>query len=682
MECNHFKRKKLIETTWAQPPPSSSSDNMKRHALIVVCSTSGNGDAPENASRFVRHIKKPPPLPTSSSSTLLPLEHVAYAVLGLGDTNYDKFCEAGKIIDKKLHEWGAKRSMALTCADEATGLEETVEPWLHTVLKQLGKACTADDDDDEHHGEAGKDTEAESTALNKEVEEKLSISVNETAQSTPSSTATADPITINGQSTKSSSSSDGNASLLNNITTPPNKSPTPLYILYGSATGNSEHIAKDLCSTYESYLQNPSFIGYFPSVVCCELNQFKKKCLDTWVLPPDSNNTNIKHGILIISSTTGNANAPENADRFYRWLKREPISNATFQHCAYAILGLGDSNYDVFNAIGKGIDKRLCELGGCRAAKVALADEATGLEDIVDPWVGSIIGTLANACKGGRQATTEIGNGSRVSMTTRTTGVLVSSPPPATSDLPRRAVVATTSKEETSEEQIDSSIEEKKMDSIDDERIAVPITSSSTTSVSEVNHDGIGVWTIRKLLSLSNDDPIPTIPNSSLPSVMTSLSSCELIHDEEGIATATHRSRGESIADNMTVSSASSGYLYTFNSPYESSILSARYLTETNVECAAKVAKEVLAPPQLGVTTTETSTSLNEDEKLLKGMKLFDEYFPLSASTPTPTNGIPNGGDEQRQLQRFEKNGKRVIEMVCSLANRFTICSYVAFFPL
>ena len=100
MECNHFKRKKLFESTWAQPPPSSSSDNnMIRHALIVVCSTSGNGDAPENASRFVRHIKKPPP-PTSSSSTLLPLEHLAYAVLGLGDTNYDKFCEAGKIIDK------------------------------------------------------------------------------------------------------------------------------------------------------------------------------------------------------------------------------------------------------------------------------------------------------------------------------------------------------------------------------------------------------------------------------------------------------------------------------------------------------------------------------------------------------------------------------------------------------
>ena len=72
MECNHFKRKKLFET-WSQPPSSSQPAIMKRHALIVVCSTSGNGDAPENASRFVRHIKKPP-----TATTSMPLEHVAY----------------------------------------------------------------------------------------------------------------------------------------------------------------------------------------------------------------------------------------------------------------------------------------------------------------------------------------------------------------------------------------------------------------------------------------------------------------------------------------------------------------------------------------------------------------------------------------------------------------------------
>jgi sulfite reductase alpha subunit-like flavoprotein len=50
-------------------------------------------------------------------------------VLGLGDTNYDKFCHMGKSIDKRLGELGGNRVLSLACADEATNLEETVEAW-------------------------------------------------------------------------------------------------------------------------------------------------------------------------------------------------------------------------------------------------------------------------------------------------------------------------------------------------------------------------------------------------------------------------------------------------------------------------------------------------------------------------------------------------------------------------
>ena len=43
------------------------------------------------------------------------------------------------------------------------------------------------------------------------------------------------------------------------------KSPTPLYVLYGSATGNAEHIAKEVASSYETRLRNnPSFSGTSP----------------------------------------------------------------------------------------------------------------------------------------------------------------------------------------------------------------------------------------------------------------------------------------------------------------------------------------------------------------------------------------------------------------------------------
>ena len=144
LEMNHFKRKKLMEA-WVQPPDAASGgEGFQRHALLIVCSTTGNGDAPENAGRFVRYLKKPPPAALTSSACAhpdKPLERLAYAVLGLGDTNYDQFCESGKVVDRKLAEWGATRATEVACADEATGLEETVEPWVDGVLGKLEAAC-------------------------------------------------------------------------------------------------------------------------------------------------------------------------------------------------------------------------------------------------------------------------------------------------------------------------------------------------------------------------------------------------------------------------------------------------------------------------------------------------------------------------------------------------------------
>ena len=58
-------------------------------------------------------------------------------MLGLGDTNYDKFCHMGKSIDKRIGELGGQRFFDLYCADEATGLEEVVEEWNDDVMAAL-----------------------------------------------------------------------------------------------------------------------------------------------------------------------------------------------------------------------------------------------------------------------------------------------------------------------------------------------------------------------------------------------------------------------------------------------------------------------------------------------------------------------------------------------------------------
>ena len=54
-------------------------------AGIFVCATTGNGDAPENAEKFWRFLKR-----RTQPKTLLS-KGMHFAVLGLGDTNYDKF---------------------------------------------------------------------------------------------------------------------------------------------------------------------------------------------------------------------------------------------------------------------------------------------------------------------------------------------------------------------------------------------------------------------------------------------------------------------------------------------------------------------------------------------------------------------------------------------------------------
>eukprot|EP00603_Paraphysomonas_imperforata_P009419 CAMPEP_0114430330 /NCGR_PEP_ID=MMETSP0103-20121206/9983_1 /TAXON_ID=37642 ORGANISM="Paraphysomonas imperforata, Strain PA2" /NCGR_SAMPLE_ID=MMETSP0103 /ASSEMBLY_ACC=CAM_ASM_000201 /LENGTH=124 /DNA_ID=CAMNT_0001599769 /DNA_START=198 /DNA_END=572 /DNA_ORIENTATION=- len=114
--------------------------NLKEQAraVIIVCSTTGNGDAPDNAEKFWRTIKKR----ALAKDTF---EGVNYTVLGLGDTNYDKFCHMGKSLDKRFNELGGKRFLDLHCADEATGLEEVVEEWNESVVGSLQELLESDD---------------------------------------------------------------------------------------------------------------------------------------------------------------------------------------------------------------------------------------------------------------------------------------------------------------------------------------------------------------------------------------------------------------------------------------------------------------------------------------------------------------------------------------------------------
>ncbi|KIL38032.1 sulfite reductase [NADPH] flavoprotein alpha-component [Gordoniibacillus kamchatkensis] len=100
--------------------------------LLVVVSTHGEGEPPDNAVTFYEflHSKRAPQL-----------EELRYSVLALGDTSYEFFCQTGKDFDKRLEELGGKRLAPRVDCD--VDFEEPAAEWMNQVVAALGEAPAA-----------------------------------------------------------------------------------------------------------------------------------------------------------------------------------------------------------------------------------------------------------------------------------------------------------------------------------------------------------------------------------------------------------------------------------------------------------------------------------------------------------------------------------------------------------
>ncbi|XP_043396209.1 methionine synthase reductase isoform X2 [Chelonia mydas] len=108
----------------------------EKDPLVIVISTTGTGDPPDTACKFVKEIK---------NKTLLPdhFAHLRYGLLGLGDSEYMFFCNGGKVVDKRLQELGAQHFYETGLADDCVGLEIVVEPWIDGLWLALRREFTS-----------------------------------------------------------------------------------------------------------------------------------------------------------------------------------------------------------------------------------------------------------------------------------------------------------------------------------------------------------------------------------------------------------------------------------------------------------------------------------------------------------------------------------------------------------
>ena len=113
----------------------SSLDDFKPKALkkvedlLLITSTHGDGDPPDNALSFYDFIQ---------SKRAPKVGELRFSVLSLGDSSYEFFCQTGKDFDRRFEELGGTRLYPRVDCD--LDFEEPAEEWFEGVMGVLSDA--------------------------------------------------------------------------------------------------------------------------------------------------------------------------------------------------------------------------------------------------------------------------------------------------------------------------------------------------------------------------------------------------------------------------------------------------------------------------------------------------------------------------------------------------------------
>jgi sulfite reductase (NADPH) flavoprotein alpha-component len=98
----------------------------KTQYVLLMTSTFGDGDPPDNAQSLWTQL---------SSEAAPRLDGVRFAVLALGDRNYDQFCGHGRRLDERLAAQGALRLMDRVDCDSE--YQESADAWLDRIIVRI-----------------------------------------------------------------------------------------------------------------------------------------------------------------------------------------------------------------------------------------------------------------------------------------------------------------------------------------------------------------------------------------------------------------------------------------------------------------------------------------------------------------------------------------------------------------
>ena len=172
---------------------------------------------------------------------------------------------------------------------------------------------------------------------------------------------------------------------------PPSSLFPPSLLLFATQTGNSEGIARELHSLYST--------TFTPPLTLLSMAQFLSVHSSS-ILPLSTFPL-----LFIVISSTGQGDPPDNGLRFLRLLKGEGDRRPGWlSGVRYAVLGLGDSNYETFGAASQRVEKELVKGGAKKLLPREVADDVGGINKVIEPWKRKWMQTLTQIAQETQQS--------------------------------------------------------------------------------------------------------------------------------------------------------------------------------------------------------------------------------------------------------------------------------------